>query len=376
MATPDPLRRSAVRVEQTATHSLYLFTLKASEILQIADISRVNRDDAGKLIGYQRPAVRNHVKEITNYLNGTDVLFPNPIILALSSRAKFTSGRGPTPGESFARNGKIEIPVPAEGHPRPAWIVDGQQRAIALSKCDKKDLPVPVTAFITDSVDVQRDQFLRVNNTKSLPRGLVTELLPEVSTLLSPRLSIKKMASELCNLLNQNEKSPFCGLIRRASSDSETARTAIVTDTAVVKMLEERLSSSGFLFIYRNMTSGETDFESLWASLIAYWTGVKETFPDAWGKPPNKSRLMHSVGIVAMGRLMDRVLSMVDPSSPAMAEAIRGELALLAPHCRWTSGTWDEIGAKWNAVEYTHRHIQELSNFLIRTYMKSRVGRP
>ena len=39
---------------------------------------------------------------------------------------------------------------------------------------------VPVNAFIADDVPSQRDQFLRVNNTRPLPRGLITELLPEV----------------------------------------------------------------------------------------------------------------------------------------------------------------------------------------------------
>jgi hypothetical protein len=48
---------------------------------------------------------------------------------------------------------------------------------------------VPVVAFVTDDLELQRDQFLRVNNTKPLPRGLVTELLPEVHLPISPRLS-------------------------------------------------------------------------------------------------------------------------------------------------------------------------------------------
>ena len=37
----------------------------------------------GDLIGYQRPEVRQHVQEITEYLDGDQVLFPNPIIIAL-----------------------------------------------------------------------------------------------------------------------------------------------------------------------------------------------------------------------------------------------------------------------------------------------------
>ena len=40
---------------------------------------------------------------------------------------------------------------------------------------------------------------------------------------------------------------------------------------------------------------------------------MRDTFPDAWGKPAEQSRLMHGAGIRAMGRLMDRIMSALDP---------------------------------------------------------------
>src|SRR5688572_15537993 len=116
------LRRRALLLEQNPEHPLYLFSLTGEELLQIADISRVSRDDAGKLIGYQRPEVRHHVEEIAEYLNGEDVIFPNSIILALSSRIKFTRSRGPQVDDGLVGAGTLEIPLPKEGEPRPAWI--------------------------------------------------------------------------------------------------------------------------------------------------------------------------------------------------------------------------------------------------------------
>lgn len=371
----SPLTRRALRIKQTPEFALYSFTLTACEILQVADISRVSRDEAGKLIGYQRPEVRGHVNEIVDYLNGTGALFPNPIILALSSAVQFVGSRGPKTTDQLAQGGHLKIPMPIEGRPKPAWIVDGQQRALALSQATNKNFPVPITAFIADSVTVQRDQFFRINNTKPLPRGLVTELLPEVDTQLPPRLSIKKLPSELCNLLNQHEESPFYGLIRRASSDAKASRSAVIIDNSIIKMLEDSLSSSGCLFVYRNMASGEVDSEGLWTALFTYWSAVRDTFPDAWGKLPAKSRLMHGAGIQAMGRLMDRILTTVDPHGPGAANAIRAELARIAPHCHWTSGVWPELGMKWNDVQNVHRHTQQLSNLLIRLYVQSRTAR-
>lgn len=370
------LVRRALRIQQSWQWPLYVFSLTAGEILQIADISRVTRDQSGDLIGYQRPEVRRHIQEIVDYLNGEEVIFPNPIIMALPSSVKFTSGRGPAVGLGTTAQGKLEIPVPTNGSPKIGWIVDGQQRALALARAERKELAVPVNAFITDSVDVQRDQFLRINNTKPLPRGLVTELLPTISSPLPPRLALRKTPSALCDLLNSDPKSPFQGLVKRASTSSEQRRETVVADTSIVKMLEESLTSpSGCLFPFRNMTTGETDFAGIWQLLVTYWTAVKATFPDAWGAPPAHSRLMHGAGIRAMGRLMDRVMATFDPRQKGAGKAVLQDLALIAPYCHWTEGTWDGLELRWDEVQNVPRHINELSNYLVRLYVQTKAAR-
>lgn len=373
-ATRNTISRRALRVPQTGAYPLYLFSLTAEEILRIADISRVTRDDSGELIGYQRPEVRRHIQEIVDYLDSDEVIFPNPIILALSSEVRFTQSRGPNVCDGLASGGTLEIPLPVNGDAKPGWIVDGQQRALALAQIRRKDLPVPVNAFIADSVDVQREQFLRINNTRPLPRGLVTELLPAVKTPLPARLSLRRTPSALCDLLNRDPDSPFYGLIKRSSTPKEERRSAPVADNSVINMLQESLTSpSGCLFPYRNISSGETDFDGLWTALLLYWTAVSEVFADAWGKPAAKSRLMGGVGIRAMGRLMDRLLASVNPRTPQAAAQVRADLDRIAPHCRWTSGTWEALGLRWNEVQNVPRHINELSSFLVRTHLQTQA---
>lgn len=367
------ITRRALNVEQLKGHPLYLFTLTGDELLEIADISRIAKEEGSRLIGYQRPEVRRHIQEIVSYLDGDQVLFPNSIIIALSSSCRFTRSRGPNVSDGFCAAGTLEIPLPGPGESKPGWIVDGQQRAIALSRSRRKDLPVPVNAFIADGIDLQRDQFLRVNNTKPLPRGLVTELLPEVAIEISPRLSAAKIPSELTTLLNSDDQSPFKGLIRRASTPKEDRPKAVITDTSIVKMLQEGItSSSGCLFPYRNIATGETDLEGIWQVLITYWTAVKKTFPEAWGQPTQRSRLMHGVGIRAMGRLMDKVMAAVDPAQKDASQTVLNDLAIVAPYCRWTSGEWEGLGVKWNALENTHTDIKVLANYLIRTYIQEK----
>lgn len=366
--------RRALRLRQDNEHPLYLFSLTGEEILSVADISRISRDDAGKLLGYQRPEVKRHIQSIVEYLNSDRVLFPNSIILALSSRVRFRESRGPKVNDGLVVAGVLEIPMPASGDHRPGWIVDGQQRVIALSRSKRKNLPIPISAFVGDDIELQRDQFLRVNSTKPLPRGLITELLPAVSFPLPQNLSARKVPAAICDLLNRDRTSPFYRLIRRASTAAKERKRAMIADSSVVKMIQESLSStSGCLFPYRNMATGETDYDGMWAVLMTYWTAVKKTFPEAWGKPPNQSRLMHGAGLRAMGRLMDRIMATVNPRQPGAVRKVMDDLQRIAPLCHWTSGRWHELDdLNWNELQNVPRHIRILSNLLARCFMQSK----
>lgn len=371
---PSVLRRRALRLEQHPKFPLYLFALTAKELLAVAEVSRVSRDDAGKLLGYQRPEVKRHISNIVEYLDSDSVLFPNSIILALSSGVEFKQVRGPKVDEGLSQAGTLEIPMPRSGEPRPAWIVDGQQRAVALSRAKNQNFLVPVSAFLADDVEVQRDQFLRINSAKPLPRGLITELLPAVNAVLPTHLAARKIPSALCDVLNKHPDSPFKGLIRRPSDKADQSKEAIATDTAVVGMLQESLTNpSGCLFPYRNLATAEIDTQAVTAIVFTFWTAVRDTFPEAWGLPPTKSRLMHSAGLRAMGRLMDRIMGSMNPADPNALKNVRAELAGLVEHCRWTTGVWEELGGmKWNDIQNTSQHVRLLSNHLVRLYVRVR----
>ena len=369
--TARVLQRRALCVEQPTGTSVFLFTVTASELLEVADISRISRDDHGHLIGYQRPEVRRHVGQIVEYLDGDDVLFPHAVILALPSTVRFRQSRGPGTHDGLAAAGTLEIPIPPPGEPRPGWLVDGQQRALALSRTRRQDMPVPVTAFIADDVEVQRDQFLRVNNVQPLPRGLVTELLPEVWTSLSPKLSAKRIPSALVDLLNRQPTSPFFELVRRASTPADERSSAVVTDTVLVSTIEESLKSpAGALYPYRNVATSETDIDGIYSVLLCYWRGVKAVFPGAWGVPAGQSRLMHGAGLRAMAQLMDRVMLNVDVRDEKAHQAVIHELQKVAPHCRWTEGEWEALGVRWDALQNIQKDIRMLSNYLVRLYVQ------
>jgi DGQHR domain-containing protein len=347
---------------------VYSFFLPGGDITRVAGISRIERDKDDNLRGFQRKEIRTHVRSIVQYLNQGKVLFPNAITLAFSSDVQFRQSRGPTPDTltDVAQAGLLRIPVRLTG-PRVGWIVDGQQRSLALANSKNEKLPVPVVAFVSDDLQVQREQFILMNKARPLPSRLINELLPETGSVLLPReLAARKIPSEICGLLNRDPKSPFRGLIKRLS-DAENGK-AVITDTAIIKMVRNSINSPlGALAPFKAAGDESLDLDGMYRTLVAFWKAVREVFPSAWGLPPTKSRLMHSAGIEAMGILMDRMLARHAGKSEE-SQAIRTDLRKMAPHCCWTEGTWDTMGLEWNEVQNTPKHIRTLADTLVRLY--------
>jgi len=353
----ETLTLRALRTSQNGDVSLYAFFIFGDQISRIADISRVRRDD-DELIGFQRREIKTHVAAIAEFLSSGNVLFPNAIILALSPEVRFEKSRGPKQEDDEVEAGRLIIPVRPEGK-RPAWIVDGQQRALALAKAKQSDLLVPVIAFASSEIAVQREQFILVNKAKPLPSRLIDELLPEVGVDLPRDLSMRKTPSALCQALNVDDGSPFRGLIRRESNAGTTG--PIVADTALIQAIKDNFRLGGSLSVY----SAEAGLDPHYQALCTYWTQVKRVFPEAWGKPPNESRLMHSAGIRVMGALMDPIWTRAE-STTDKAVSVRQSLERLAPYCRWTEGEWEDLGWTWDDVQATQKHIKGLKAYMFR----------
>jgi DGQHR domain-containing protein len=365
-----PIVVRALHTTQGDGLDVYAFFIRGADVVRVADISRVERDDMDGLKGFQRPEIRQHVKGIVDYLNQGDVLFPNSIILAMSPDVKFTASRGTKPNgdEGVAQSGTLTIPVYDEGQ-RVAWIVDGQQRSIALSQASRRDIAVPVVAFVSDNLAVQREQFILVNKAKPLPTRLINELLPETAGIALPRdLAMRKVPSELCNALNRDPASPFYKLIKRASDKQNSA--AIVIDTALMTVIQKSMTNPlGALAPLKANGRDGADAEAMYKILLTYWSAVKAVFPDAWGKDPRHSRLMHSAGLVAMGLLMDKIYARLFADDGIVA--VQRELEKIAPACRWTKGTWEGLGMAWNEIQNTTRDIKKLQDALVRAYAAS-----
>ncbi|HEY3776831.1 MAG TPA: DGQHR domain-containing protein DpdB [Rhizomicrobium sp.] len=356
----NPLRIRAIRTKQAGT-DVFAFFLPGSRISDIAELSRLGVSELGTITGFQRPEIRSHVRNIVSYLNRGAVLFPNAIIIALGPSVRFSAARGTKPDalEHAGEAGTLSIPIHAGK--KIGWIVDGQQRSIALAETVNQTLPVPVIAFISNEINTHREQFILVNKAKPLSPRLIDELLPEVGSELPRDLAVRRVPSALINILNSAPDSPFCNLIRRPSCEGAQA---VVTDSALLKAVRRSIQDPRGALAIHVSPDGRADLDQMFGVLVAFWSAVRDAFPNAWGLPAERSRLMHAAGIEAMGVLMDQVLSRLLPNDDVCATA-QTTLRAIAPACRWTSGRWDAIDRAWNDIQCTPRDIRLLSNHLL-----------
>lgn len=379
---PRTITVRALRVIQMDGVPLYSFFMRGGDLLKLADLARLHRDDGGALRGFQRGEVRKHVNEIQRYLDSKQVLFPNGVIIAISQDVPFKLSRGPKGEGGIGEAGHLELPLAgSDDAPRVAWVVDGQQRSLALSRCNKPDLPVPVCAFVTTDLDLQRDQFVRINQGRPLPKNLVDELLPEYDAVLPTHLSARKIPSELVDYLNKHPDSPFRGLVKRPSNfkrkKGEAGVEPVIKDTVLLEAIKRSLQAEhGCLAHHRDPLTGRINPEGVHdiaRTLMVYWTAVKATFPHAWGLPPTKSRLMHAAGLRAMSALMDPIMLSVDLGKRGVEKDVAKHLALVAPHCAWTAadGDWAD-GYPWNYFQALSGHIKALTGHVLNRYYEAR----
>jgi DGQHR domain-containing protein len=365
------LRLPAIEVKQGPKRTLYSFAIDGKTLSEFTTVSRVRRPEASAIEGYQRPEVLSHISEIRDYLETNDPMIPNAVVVAFDGRVRFE----PTPSGTrsqvgFSRLGTLIIPVheTLDEADRPGWVVDGQQRIAAIRAAKIESFPICVVAFITDDEQMQREQFILVNSTKPLPKGLIYELLPSTETKLPSLLNARRFPALLLDHLNHDPTSPLYKLIR-----TPTVGTGLIKDNSVLKMLENSLSD-GVLYRFRG-ANGDKDIESMLRVLHAFWGATSQVFNDAWGISPRRSRLMHGAGIVSFGFVMDAIADRYRRHGIPDADQFRKDLEPLREVCRWTDGYWDfgpGIQRKWNEIQNTPKDIQTLANYLLVQY-KSRV---
>lgn len=364
----EELRLPALEVRQGPNRVLYSFAVDGKVIPSFAAVSRIGRNADRAVFGYQRPEVQSHVAEIRAYLESAAPILPNAVVVAFDPVVRFEPGQGQPDGAGtdYVRGGTLVVPLPGDAEDRkPAWIVDGQQRLAAIREAAVEQFPICVVGFVAADDREQREQFILVNNTKPLPKGLVYELLPATEGQLPTMLQRRRFPTVLLDRLNLDADSPLRGMIR-----TPTVPAGLIKDNSLIKMLENSLSD-GVLYRFRNRLNGADDVEGILGVVKSYWAAVADVFTSAWNLPPRRSRLLHGAGVIGLGFVMDAIADRYRAAGVPTRAQFRADLEPLRGVCRWTDGYWEfgpGVQRKWNEVQNTPKDIQILANYLLVRY--------
>ena len=223
------------RSGRTPDRTLYSFAVDGKKLPLFAAVSRVKRDAEHQLAGYQR------AESIAAHPH--DPPLPRDRRRSASERAgrRVRLARAVRAGSAPDRRrsteiGHLIVPVDeTETDEREARL---DRRRPAAHRRDPRrrcrQLPVYVTAFITDSVMEQRSQFILVNSTKPLPKGLIHELLPVTPAPDLPLPLLKRRyPAQICSTASTTTPTRRC----RAGSARRRRPTGVIKDNSVLKML-------------------------------------------------------------------------------------------------------------------------------------------
>ncbi|MET4066798.1 DGQHR domain-containing protein [Bradyrhizobium sp. S3.2.6] len=309
--------------------------------MQIARIERIGRDAKGRLSGFQRPQIAAHIREISDYLGQDDAMLPNAIVLAFAKGALAT------------RDGGFVVDI-SDGPP--GWVVDGQQRLCAALSLPERKFEFLISSFLCDDMAELNRQFILVNNTRPIAKPLIYELLPGLDGL-PHRLSDRSGAALLTERLNYDPDSSLRGQINQ-----QTHPEGIIKDTLLQRVLMNSLQQGAL----RNFESNG-DLMSQGVELVSNFFGaVQHAFAKDWkDHTPKTSRLVHGVGLISLGYVLDELA--INKKAKSQRQFENG-LKCLVGKTHWSSGEWN-FGAEkrpWHALQNTKADYRLVSHHLVR----------
>jgi hypothetical protein len=200
--------------------------------------------------------------------------------------------------------------------------------------------------------------------TTSLEQLVIYELLPTVEGL-SPALDARRFASALTQRLNFDHSSPLA-----SQGHLHTNPDGRLSSNALQHVIMNSREDGALREVFA--TAGESGCFELVAD---FYGAVTDVFKGAWvGASPKTSRLVHGVGLVALGYVMD--YAWIAESARTRA-AFAKVLKRLEGSTAWMSGSWafPEEQRPWNRLQNKSGDIRLLTDFLLRTLKRTRPAR-
>ena len=262
--------QSKVVVVNQNARRFYLTMLPARDLIQISYASVRNRDmEEGAVQRLLNPRRVDSIKEFT--LNGGD--YPNCIVLNWVDMKNTLT----------IANGSISVPI----RDRVAQIIDGQHRVEGIRAAIKAKpaigkLEVPVAFYEHLTTQECADIFLSINTEqKPVQRSLVFDLYGVASQHVVDPAAVR--ARDIATQLNEQEDSPFKGLVRLPGKQSTDAvgtgkkQSAGVDLSTVVTSLKALVEEKG---IFEQVGVAELQMQT--SALLNYFDVLREWYGGLW----------------------------------------------------------------------------------------------
>jgi DGQHR domain-containing protein len=292
----------------------------------LRSVARIDRLDALSGDGQQRDEIKDHVAKIAEGIRGGTQI-PNSVLLVLQEELSviIEDSSEELPPESFIRirplQPWVEVPHPESTHQaaqktriveldfpfraaafdeeKAALLVDGQQRTAGLAFVDVESVPVyflSVNAVIADT-DEAKNVFHVANSTVKISTQFARALTASMGNAPGYLKDEQLVAQAVRDLALSIPTSPFKDQVAYPGAKKKGSKPPVAFNSLF--QVVTTFNQSGIAFPN--------------ASLLAAVAGrafqiVKDTWPTAWGLRPEKSRLMHGLGLRALAALLAQKL--------------------------------------------------------------------
>jgi DGQHR domain-containing protein len=291
---------AALRITQNSK-AMFLVELTAKQVRD----NKILPDiwSSSNQTGYQRELDHSRSRKFSKYIQKSQNISPNSVLLSVRQELKFV----PKDGDY----GRLVIPDNTEIH-----VVDGQHRIdglkLALKEAPTLSFTIPAIIIspqmmgaksTDDATYLEAKQFVVINQTQKRVRAdlsdrfvqrLTSDQRQELEVLGRPeKLERKKIAINIVDLLRERDGSPWYKNIKLPTGGS-----GIVSETTFKRQLEDLLENPPF----KTMSD-----EEIADVLDDYWSAWRDLCPSAFDEP-EKYVLQKSTGVSVLHMLLEDVV--------------------------------------------------------------------
>jgi DGQHR domain-containing protein len=273
--------------------SFCIFHAPAGEILDWADIRRLNPDDPG---APQRQTSRAKVRAIKKFLDGDQRnTIPTSVVLTIDLGLEQIERLQIDGTHSF---GTIKIEF-ADGAPKPGLVIDGQHRLYGMKEFGP-DTEVNVVAILAANDMEKAFQFLVINNKASKVsmdhiRALSLHYEEEA---LNTRLETARLTLDpnvgYVGLVNNADDSPFYGQVDWPATPEANRLIVPASIEAAIGLIKDQ-----------KVRDFDNSNDVLLEFFYTIWRHIKQRWPTLWN---GTSHLLDKVGVICMTKYMTDAL--------------------------------------------------------------------